>query len=376
MRHRKIFFVLAQIFLLPVYLIFSSQNILAASDDNFPNISGTALFESRSDRVLSTQKSDVSKNNSYINVEPHFSLNVNKNWSFKTDWRYSPFAQRDSAQPERFREILADNRGIMNEQGLYVEQLRAQFQNDDMRFYVGKFNPTFGAAWKRDKKIGVFTSEFTRDYELRGKVGVGGAALLEKSEINLSTFFNDVSGLSNTLGTQIGKEPTNDNVAGNTSTLSSYNLTIDGKDFLEVNNLTYNIGYSHLKTNSAPGRSDQEGYVAGFEYPIQTGMDTYIIPFIELAKINNMGGESSRNALYSTMALTGKYGGWSASVSRVGRNIRQKNQIGNMHDSQMQVTVGYRFRNGIGVDVSRMRLREDGYSASLVGLLVSYLYQF
>jgi hypothetical protein len=348
-----------------------------AAKDSYPNITGKVLFESRTDRVLSTDKDGVSSTNSIVNAEPHFILNLDKNWSVKTDWRYSPFYTRDQDAPERFRQILSDNRSLgISNNGLYVEQLRGEFANDDMKFFFGKFNPTFGSAWKRDKRLGVFTADFTRDYELRGKMGLGGAALLEKSEVNLSGFFNDVTGLSNTAINSIGRESTNDNVAGNTSTLSSYTVTMDGKDFFDVSDLTYNLGYSRLATNKMAGRADQTGYVAGFEYLIPVGLSTYLIPFVEIAKINNMSGESDRNALYTTASLRAKYAGWLASLTRMDRNIRQKNQFGNYKDYQNQLTIGYKFRSGISVDVSRAKIREAGYTGSLVGLLVSYVYEF
>ena len=349
-----------------------------AEDDQYPNISGKVLFESRSDRLMSSNKDNISKDYSSINIEPAFSLNVNNNWSVKTNWRISPFYNRDSSKPERFREILSENhRSIQfGHEDLLVEQLKGEFQNDDMKFFFGKFNPSFGTAWKRDKKIGIFTSDFTRDYELREKIGVGGTAILEKSEITLSGFFNDVSGLSATALNKREKEPVSDGVAGNTSSLSSYVISIDGKDFLDVANLTYNFGYSKLTVDNIQNRADQSGYVGGLEYTIPVGFNTYVMPYMEVAKINNMAGELDRNALYTTLALIGKYNGWTGSISRIGRDIRQKNIYGNVEDYQVQVTAGYKFRNNISVDVTRMRLKEDGYNASLIGILVSYTYQF
>lgn len=377
--NKTIFFfriIFCAIFLIANLVLFSNNSV-AQNYDQYPNISGKVLFESRSDSVVSSNKSDISKNYSLVNIEPAFSLNINNNWSVKTNWRISPFYDRDNSRPERFREVLSQNRGLQfDKEDLLVEQLKGEFQNDDMKFFFGKFNPAFGTAWKRDKKIGIFTSDFTRDYELREKIGVGGAAVLEKSEISLNGFFNDVSDLSSTALNRRKRESTSDGVAGNTSTLSSYTVAIDGKDFFDVANLTYNFGYSKLAVNNIQNRADQNGYVGGLEYAIPIGINTYLIPYMEVAKINNMAGESDRNALYITTALTGKYNGWTASISRVGRNIRQKNIYGNVRDHQIQATAGYKFRNNISVDITRMNLKEDGYSASLLGVLVSYIYQF
>lgn len=356
-----------------------NANFAFAETEYFPNVSGQVLYEFKADRVIRTTKNGIAPTNAYINIEPDFSLNLDQNWSVKTGWRIFPTMQdRRGPFPERSRTILSSNRGFnIDDTTLIIEELKAFYQNDDMKFFAGKFDPTFATMYRKTKRIGVFTTDFTEDYELREKLGFGGAALLEDSEITFNTFFNDITGLSGSAPNNRGRESSSGNLAGNTSTLSSYSATIEGQRLFGIEELYYNFGYRNLGVNSNGGDNSREtGYTANFEYLKRLGRDTSIIPLIEYVKINNFTGRTGRNAQYLTASLIGKYSSWTASLTMVRRNI-ENNYVGsNSRDRQMQFNVGYRFTNNITLDVSRMNMKEDGYSASMFGFMLSYLYKF
>lgn len=372
---KKFFF---QFFL--VFVAFSSA-VYAKSNVQYPNITGRALFLVEADRIVSTQKSGISANNAFVYVEPKFSLNFNKNWSIKTEWRLNPndsFTTRDSTYPERYRTILSANRGLgQQDLGLLVEQLKAQFENEDMQVFAGKFDPTFGTAHNKAKRIGVFTSQFTEDYNLREKMGVGVVALLENSKVTFNSFFNDTTGLSRSIGNNRGRASSDDGIAGNTGTLSSYSLSMDGQNLFGYENWFYNIGHRSLGVSNLEGRAREKGYVFGTEYLYKLGEQTSIIPFIEVTRINNFTGERNRDATYSTIALIGNYSSWTASISKLSRHIKQTQDITpTVNDRQLQLSIGYKFTNNLTVDVSRSSLKEGGNRASVIGMLVSYVHEF
>ncbi len=347
----------------------------------FPNISGNILFQTQVDRIASSNKSGISANNAFIYIEPNISLNFNKNWSIKTDWRIQPnnvLTTRNSTYPERYRTFLSQNRGLgLQDTGLLVEELKLQFENDDMKFSVGKFDPTFGTAYNKAKRIGVFTSQFTEDYNLREKIGASLTAVLESNKITINTFFNDTTGLSQSVLNNRTRANRNDGVAGNTGTLSSYSIALDGENFFGVDDWFYNAGYRSLGVDNISGRKREEGYVFGSEYSYKVGYQTSIVPFFEISKINNFTGERNRNALYTTTALIGKYNSWTTSISHLTRYITQSQGITpKVNDRQLQFSVGYKFTNNITLDVSRSSLKEDGHSAALLGFVVGYLYRF
>ena len=347
----------------------------------YPSVTGDALVQFHADRVISTKKSGVAANNAFIYIEPNISLNFNKNWSIKTGWRIHPnsvLTTRNSTYPERYRTVLQEDRGFhFDDNGLLVEELKLNFENRDMEFFIGKFDPKFGTAHNKRKRIGVFTSQFTEDYNLREKIGTGVSALLERSKISFSTFFNDTTGLADSALDGRGRPSRSDGLAGNTGTLSSYVVKIEGEDFFGIHNLIYNIGYRSLSVDDMEDRAREQGYVFGAEYLYKIGARSSIIPFIELVKINNFTGASGRGAFYKTAAIITKYRSWIGSVSYVDREVdKYQTSIPEANDRQLQLSVGYKFTNNIALDVTRAAIKEDGYTASVLGFALSYLYEF
>lgn len=363
---------------------FLMVNSFANPKDQYPNVDGQILFEVRGDRILNSKQQGIETNAGYVNIEPDFTLNFNENWSVKTGVRILPMRQRQYQYPERSRSILGDNTGInrsinIDDSGAVVEELKAQFENEDMKFSAGKFNPTFATLYRRNKRIGLFTTDITEDYELREMLGFSGSALLEDSEITLSTFFQDTTSLSNSAVKRRKSRDRRDFAAANTGTLSSYSLTIEGRKFLGVENLFYNFGYRSLGTDESQDTKRETGISANLEYLHKIGRNTSIIPVFEYVKINNFTGRRNRNGEYLTTSLIAKYSSWNLSVTSVFRNLdnnyeaslRQKNR-----DRLLQLNVGYKFTNNIALDVSRAEIKEDSKKASALGFILSYLYEF
>lgn len=346
------------------------------ADTNYPQISGESLLEFRSDYITNS-KNDVPRTAGRFIAETFASMDFNSNWAVKTKLQFEPADyKRSYFAHERARYFLNKDRQIsIDDQALKIEELKGHFQNDDLMFEFGKLDPLFGTAHRKSKRIGVFVTDFTEDYELIEKIGATVAVLLENSKISVSSFFNDNTGLSNSALRRRGRD--NDpGIAGNTSSLSSYSVAWEGKELLGIEDLYYNAGYRYLDTDNTPGRDAETGYVGGLEYLIPVGSTVSLVPFIEIAKLNNASGEIDRNILYTTTALMLRYSGWNFSIANVDRKIRQKNAIGNLTDRATQYSVGYKFENGVMIDVSRMGLREDRKKADLIGGNLSYLYKF
>lgn len=360
------------------FLLFSTA-LNAQEATQYPNIKGSVLFQLQADRVLSSQKTGVSPNNAFAYIESNFGLNIDKNWSVRTNWRLQPndvLTTRNSTNPERYRSFLSQDRGVNVSNGLLVEELKLQFQNEDMKFVAGKFDPTFGTAHNKAKRIGVFTAQFTEDYNLREKIGVALTALLENSKITVNSFFNDTTGLSSSALNKRETASKKDGTAGSTNSLASYSVALDGKDFFGVEDLTYNLGFRSLSVDRVAGRQREKGYVLGSEYLHKMG-DTSIIPFFEFVKIDSFTGEQGRNATYTTAAVIAKYSSWSGSISYLTRHIKShKATEGIKKSDQIQLSVGYKFTNNMTLDFTRSNMNEDGYKGSMIGAVASYLYQF
>lgn len=365
-----------------IAFLFTSSSAYAAQ---YPNFSGEILSEIRTD-VVSTDNNanNIEENSGYLNLEMKSSLNFNSEWSLKNSINLLPVSRRQYTYPERSRSILGNDQGInrgfnIDESALVVEEIKIAFENEDMRFTAGKFNPTFGTLYRRNKRIGFFVTDFTEDYELREKIGFSLSALLDDSEITVNSFFNDTTALSNSGINHKGKLRRNDGMAGNTGTLSSYSVTMEGKDFFGLRNVFYNIGYRSLGVNKFEDVSRETGYTINLEYLHKIGQNTYLIPLFEAVKIDNFTGRLNRNATYITTALIAKYSRWNASLSYVDRSIKNNYTdaaFDDNSDSILQASVGYKFENDIAIDLSRAEIKEDGVEAAGFGLIVSYLYNF
>lgn len=361
--------------------LFFATFAFAAEKSQYPNLSGDVLFQLNVDRIISTEKKGLSPNNAFAYVESDFGLNFNQNWSVRTNWRIQPnsvLTTRDETNPERYRTFLSSDRGVhVDDSALLIEELKVQFQNEDLVFVAGKFDPKFGTAHNKAKRIGVFTAQVNEDYNLREKIGVSLSALLENSKVTVNSFFNDTTSLS---GSAINDRKTADSkngVAGSTNTLASYSVEIDGKDLFEVEHLTYNAGFRSLSVDRLEGRQREKGYVLGLEYLHKLSSNTSIVPFAEFVKITSFTGEQGRDADYATLALISKYSSWTGGVTYLERTIRSHHsESGVKKSSQVQLSVGYKFTNNLTLDFSRSNMKEDGYKASVVGFVASYLYKF
>ena len=347
-----------------------------------PILSGSVLYEIQADQILSISHQKAKSSNGFLYIEPNFGLHFDENWAVKTQWRIqdnSSLTTRDKDNPERYRTFLSDNRGYnLNETGLLIEELKLYYENEDMKFSLGKFDPSFGTAHRKSKRIGVFASQLVEDYNLREKLGANVTALLEGSQISFSTFFNDSTDLSQSAVNDRGRESRNNGLSSNTGSFSSYSILMEGEDFLTVDNWFYNVGFRSLGVDKE-SRKRETGLVVGSEYLYKIGRETSLIPFFEMAKIDNFSGEAGRSANYVTIAAIGKYASWTTSASLILRNIKRPTTSAlprTAYDRQLQFSIGYKFTDNLTLDVSRAIIHEDNHDAGIFGASLNYLYKF
>ena len=374
---------------LTVLLIFLSIKSAFAQDENIdlerksgPVLSGSVLYEVQADHILSSNNHKSKNTNGFLYIEPNFGLYFDKNWAVKTQWRIqdnSSLTTRDKDNPERYRTFLNDGRGFgLTDTGLLIEELKLYYENEDLKFSFGKFDPSFGTAHRKSKRIGVFAAQFAEDYNLREKLGANVVALLEGSQISFSTFFSDSTDLSRSTIHNRGREPRNNGLSSNTGSFSSYSVLMEGEDFLTVDNWFYNVGYRSLGVDKLE-RKRENGLVVGSEYLYKIGRETSLIPFFELVRINNFSGENGRSLNFATFAAIGKYSNWTMSASLMVRNIKRPVTSPlprSSFDRQVQFSIGYKFTDNLTLDVSRMALKENGYEAGIFGAILNYLYKF
>jgi hypothetical protein len=360
-----------------LFLCFFIVSTEAIARSEFPNLSGEVFLESRAGFVNSESSPNTYSNSFMFNIEPKFSLNINEEWSVKTQWKISPVKDRRSPNYNIGNVFPSTSYpDSIDDYGLVVEEIKGDFKNEAMNFFLGKYNPTFGKAWKRERRMGVFTRDFTEDYELRENLALGLAALLDDGgAITLNLFFNDTTGMSNSAINRRGKNKSSNNVAGNNNNLSSYSITAAGNNFFEIEDLSYNFGYRDLDVENESGVDNEKGFVAGLEYKIPINYKTFFVPFFEIVKLNNFEGVGGQDIIYTTTSLAINYSNWSAGVGGVLRDIKRRGTA-DFTDTQTHYFVGYNFRNGINLDVAHTSIKENNNKAKIVGIAASYLFKF
>ena len=317
--------------------------------------------------------------NALFRIEPMFYLNFNENWKIANQWRMRPVEDRrgynvpnsekyDDSEGRETRDIH------LNDYGLILEELYVQYFNGDLRAVAGKYNPTFAVGWKKSRYYGVYGTDVANDnYKLREKWGGSVSAVLDDLEIRLNTFFDDTTELSNTALNQRGRDKSRGG-AGNTESFSSFSLTATGEEFFGVENLSYNFGYSYLGTDLSEEK-EQKGYAVSFDYLQNLGENWEFIPFFEFVRLDNVDGYAGVEHNFVTLSLPFVYNNWSFIVSDTHTfkyNVSEKDYV----DYDYQISAGYKFKNGLMVDVAKRWQKEDGYKADYIGGLVSYLLTF
>ena len=370
--------------LLPFLLFLITPCLATAQSNDIPIISGKIFYQIQTDRIINNPNENINKSSGFLYVEPNINLNITNNWSIKNQLRFQPnntLTTRNQQDPERYRSFLQKDRNIgLKNNGVLVEEIKLHYENEDMKLDVGKFDPTFGTAHRRSKRIGVFTSHFAEDYNLREKIGFNVVALLEDAQLSISSFFNDNTNLSNSAIDKRGTDNKARSTAGSTKSFSSYSVSLEGDNLFAFKNWFYYFGYRSLGVKNSFAnnlyRDREQALAISSEYKHKIGKQTSLIPFAEAVYTKNASGIKNRNNTYLTTALIAQFSSWTASSSYSLKNINNKQLNNNNTDKQLQFSIGYKFDNNIALDLSRAKITENGQNAALVGANLTYLQEF
>jgi len=339
----------------------------------YPKISGDIIIDLGIDR-LSVKNNNVKKYNSILEFQSDISLDLNRNWSVQTLWQSRKVAKNYYLNRQSYDPIISSNDRQMSidDESLFIEELKLNFQNEDLVFFAGKYNPHFGNSWNKKRKSSIFTVFFGRDYQLREKIGLGITALFEESELSFYPFFNDNTDLSNSAINRRGRNKRSYQVSGNNGSLSSYVVALSGKNFLYVEDLSYHLAHKKLDVSSE-NLAEENGYVINFEYLFKIGNNSSIIPFYEFVKTNNMNGTRGQDVNHQIASLNFNYSSWDFAVSYFTKDIKKYNKIS---DKYLEYSLGYKISDSMGVEVSRINGKENNINHNALYTMFSYIMTF
>lgn len=159
-----------------------------------------------------------------------------------------------------------------------------------------------------------------------------------------------------------------------------------------LDGFTYHLGYSDQKQGQ-DGIARERGYVAAAGYRIDLAGNLSIHPLIEWARFSNAGGnpaetdedtgETSNPRIDRTyLTLSGQLvyrvpesGTWNSAVSWTRRDTDRETGA-RPRDHLFQLSGGYRFPFGLGIDVGWAHITEDDETSKSIGAFIAYNYKF
>ncbi|MBO4956265.1 MAG: hypothetical protein J6C50_00290 [Rickettsiales bacterium] len=354
----------------------------------FPYISGNILTEYNFTRMDSGDDGNIiykdKKDLSYLQIESNLNIYLFNNFLIKTNTTFKPVLSRltDSSQYHNdyynFERYLK-RKNYFNKYDIIFEELAFEYKEEEFLIGLGKFNPTFGTAYDKSKYYPIFGTKIAENYELREKLGFYVAMTLPMLTLRGNFFYNDNTFLSNSLFGNRGKYNNNKGVA-NKKSLDNFSITAD----FAINDYRINLGLRRLSTNINHNKAEK-GYVVGFEKLVEESNNSFgFLPFAEYSFIENYNGTNNRDINFITIRLPFVYKNWNLITSYSAKFDDEEN-FKNYKSYMTQVGIGYKFENGLMLDVSKTSERETykmdintktSFKVDSVGVRLSYMILF
>ncbi len=341
----------------------------------YPLIKGEFQTRIQSDYTYRSKEKSQELSDTFTKTELGLALEVTEELSIRTKFKLEPVRSPDG---DRF----------FGDHGLWMEELAVKYENDNFSIFAGKFNPRFSFGY--DKAPYIYGRDFVEDYETTEKIGFGGSIKAApegwgEHALSGALFFQDSTVLSNSVFTRPRfDDPRTDRPrrlrerdggVGNTRSLESFTLSLDGEKMPFAEGLEYTLGYRYLK-RGATESFDEKAFVAGLAYEFEIAEDVTLTPMVEYADFRKFEGADA-SARYLTGSLLLEYGPWSASTSYTDRRLKFRGEEpSRSNDNLYQVTLGYTFDFGLGLYVGWKTQKVEGIRSDTLGLMALYGYSF
>lgn len=271
-----------------------------------------------------------------------------------------------------------------NDHVLRASLLALTYNADNWWVSGGKGGLNFGIS--RNDAAGIYGADITNDNTRLGGIGVSGQgsihALSGFHSIYLGVFRRDRSALSEPLLGSGSRTQKSDGGAANTDGFESWVLAVDGSGFSAMPSFRYHLAYASLDTdrindptgNALPDSAlgdDRRLAVAGEWRNLQVTDYLTVTLLLEYLDFEDARGLSGRDEQFVTGSLSFARGRWTLDVAATGWDIEAPGEP-DEDIYQAQLSGGYLFSNGIGLDIGYRYLEEDNDESHTVGLQFSY----
>lgn len=339
----------------------------AGEKDSFPTISGEIVIEIQNDLAYDSDDPTAEFNTLFTATEPSATVRFTEEISVFTGL---------VLEPVKAPAVAGDDQ-VFDNQGLFVETLTLNYDTERFSLFGGKFAPNFGSAW--GAAPGIYGRDLPEGYEFAERIGFGGSVnfgdeTVGRHTLSASTFFLDTSGLAESVITRRDRPRQADGGPGNTGDFSSFAVGLDGGGFKALPGFRYHLAYVH-QGNGLDTEQDEKGFAVGAEYEIGITDDIGVTPLIEYVNLTDADGVDDQDRFYLTGALALTYRNWNLTLAGTRKETEAADGT-ETNEERFQVSAGYRFDSGIGLDLGWMTNRDAGVDTDTFGTWLTYTYEF
>ncbi|MDC9715546.1 MAG: hypothetical protein PSN36_07015 [Gammaproteobacteria bacterium] len=369
------------------FILFINQSYAAGAHDHSAHSDNDSYahldFKIHFDSITKADEADEEINETYSHSHFEWGINLNDNFSIHSNLKLEGESSGHShGHAEEEAEHSSGDR-FLEEHPLFVSKLIINYKNEDFSAYAGKFNPIVGFDYHQFP--GVFGYQTIEGYAIRERLGVGAIFKNDlgdygKHQLNVSSFFADTTALSNSILHRRGATKRADGGVSNTEKLSSFAVSLGGKDFYSLNNniaegLSYQVGYAKQAAGDNNEKDESRHSLSlGYQQKISQDLSTEFV--FEHMDIKYLSGEAEHNRIYDTLSAQLNYQKWNWVISRTAINNQAAEADENHDGSVTQLSAGYSFDNGIDIDIAKQRSDQDNEITERVGIALSYSLEF
>lgn len=334
---------------------------------NYPMVSGEVVIELQNEYTTdSDDPATDDYNNMFLRTEVAPTIQFNENFSIDGVLVFENIQDREPNEDNFF-----DNEGI------FIEEIKLNYENGPWAAWAGKFNPGFGVGW--DFR-GIWGEDFAEDYEITEKIGVGASYTFETAQFGAhtfaaNTFFADTTFLSGSVITKRDVLDKDDGGVSNTEDFSSFVVSLSGEDLAGVENLYYTLGYRNQSEGDADTGGDNEtGFVVTLGHNFAVSERVEMDALVEYVDINNFEAGTDDNRYLTTSLITTIDDQWNVAASYTSRDIDSTG--GDSDDHLFQLSGGYDFGQGTTAEIGWRNAEEGNVDTDIVGALVRHTFEF
>jgi hypothetical protein len=314
------------------------------------------------------------------------------------------YATEDLYLSGNFRVSSPSNGGpgtfFFNDPAVTIAELAIRYDADNYSLVAGHTNINYSLA--RRYAAGIWGSTMARsEYGVDGMMVLGGQYKVNAGEfgnhsISANVFMVDNTFLSDQIGGPRNPTPLSLGGAGNTGKFNNFAVAIDGLKIKAVPKLRYQVAAVRMTTDTMNNKytnatinpiylGDEQRYLAAVLLDkLEVYQGIKVTPLVEYNRTINSIGISGFNKSYLTGSLLFTYKQWNlglsgsvwdANWSKIvnGQGLLPKDPDFNDANHQLQVAVGYAFKNGIKANVGyRKENKFNNVTSQAVALVLSY----